>query len=276
MKLIQGIPELEKWPVVFNTEEFDEDSACKLLGVTLNKAEEVLVVVKDAFKEEWTTTPSTNVRAVFGHWQVEAMRHFLAIICLCKNHDLSIVADVHYRQIFEIYIQIRYYASLDQAAKERHAEKMYAIGFIDYLDKMSVLKDHEKIKSTYKEISDALTQCDSELVNEINQARKKKQFKWFSGSFSQLAEKVSRTGEDLRRIYQMISADVHGTLNLALDVHNPKPGHLDFRGYPDVATLYLRATEMLYQVLTLYLNLWNEIAKSVGAESVNFASNTDA
>ncbi len=274
MKLIQGIPELEEGPLVFCVEKIDESSAHELLTVVLDKAKEVIGVVADTYKEEWTTAPSTEVRAVFGHWLVEAMRHFLATICLCEEHDLSVVVDVHYRRIFELYIQIRYYASLDQAAKERYAEKIYAIGCIEYLEKISVLKDHEHLRSAYDEISDALTQCDSELVVEINQERKKRQFNWFGGSFSQLAENVSRDGEDLRRAYQIISADVHGTWSLALDVRNPKPGHLDFRGYPDVATLYIRATEKLYQVIALYLNLWNEIAKSVGAQSVYFASET--
>jgi hypothetical protein len=120
MKLIQGIPELEKGPVVFNTEEYDEASAQKLLEVTLEKAKEVIGVVTDAYKEEWTTEPSTGVRAVFGHWLVSAKRHFSATIRLCEEPDLSVVADVHYRQIFELFIQIRYYAFLDLATKERY------------------------------------------------------------------------------------------------------------------------------------------------------------
>jgi hypothetical protein len=270
MRLIQGIPELEEGPLVFRVEKMDEPTAHKLLGVVLYKTKEVIGVVADVYKEKWTTSPSTGIRAVFGHWFVNATRHFKAAICLCEEHDLSVVADVHHRQIFEQYLQVRYYASLDEHAKEKHAKKIYAIGCIDYLEKMNVLKDHEQIKSAYKEVSDALTQFDKGLLDEITEERKKRQFNWFGGSFSQLAEHVNRTGEDLKRAYQIISSDVHGTWSLALDVRNPKPGHLDFRGYPDVTTMYIRSTEELYQNISLYLNLWNEIANSVGAQSVYF------
>jgi hypothetical protein len=271
MKLVQGIPELENGPLTFRIKAFTESTAHELLDVVLEKAKEVIGVVTDANKEEWKNAPSTRVRAVFGHWLVNATRHFKATICLCEEHDLSVVADTHHRQIFELYIQARYYASFDQSAKERYAEKMCAIGFIEYLEKMSVLKDHEQLRDTYKEVSDALSHYDSELVDEIYRERKKNRFNWFGGSFSQLASNVSREPEDLKRAYQIISADVHGTWTLAFDVSNPEPGHLDFRGYPDLATMYIRATETLYQVIAVYLNLWNEIAESVGAQTVKFS-----
>jgi hypothetical protein len=269
MKLIQGIPELEAGPLVFLIESFDENSAHELLANVLEKAKEVIGVVTEAYNEVWTAAPPTEVRAVFGVWLVEAYRHFLSTIYLCEEHDLSVVANVHHRQIFEIYIQVRYYASLDLIAKEKCAEKIFAIGCIEYLENISPLKDHAQYISAYEEIATALSHCNSELVNEIKRERsKKRQYNWFGSSFSQLAENVNQSGEDLRRVYGIISADVHGTSRLALDVHNPKPGHLDFRGYPNVTTLYIRAAELISQIIGLYMNLWNEIAKSVGAQCV--------
>ena len=271
MKLIKEIPRVDEVPLTFIIERFDEATAQKLLHAIIEKAKEVVGVVAEAYKEEWTNNPSTGVRAVFGHWLVNAVRHFGAIITLCegtlrKEHDLAIVADVHHRQIFELFIQARYYALLDEKSKEKIAKKIYAIGCIDYLEKIDILKDHEYIKDGYNEISDRLSEIDKELVDEIMDERKKKSYQWFGRSFSQLAKDVSQAGEDLRSIYQVISADVHGTWNLALDVDNPEPGHLVFRAYPNRTTLYIRSAEMLHQVTNHYLKLWNGIARSVGAQ----------
>ncbi len=275
MKLIKEIPGVKEIPLTFIIERFDEPTAQKLLQTVINKAEEVVGVVTEAYKEEWTNNPSTLIRAVFGHWLVNAVRHFAAIIVLCEEHDLSVVANAHHRQIFELYLQVRYYASLDQESKEKYAEKISAIGCVDYLEKIGVLKDHEHIKSAHKEISDKLSKFDKNLIDEIMGEREKRSYHWFGRSFSQLAKDVSREAEDLRRVYQIISAEVHGTWDLTLDVNNPEPGLLDFRGYPNKTTLYIRAAEMLCQVTALYMNLWNEIAKSVGAQEVYYIDETE-
>ena len=66
----------------------------------------------------------------------------------------------------------------------------------------------------------------------------------------------------------LFSTEVHGKWDLVLEVDNPEPGVLDFRGYPDRTTLLKRTIEMVDQVTTLYMNLWDEIAESVGAEKV--------
>jgi hypothetical protein len=271
MKLIDPITELEAMPLTFRIDRFDESSANKLLGSVIKKAEEVIGVVSDVFKEDWTNNPSTSVRAVFGQWLVTAVRHFAAVIVLCENHDLSVVADVHHRQIFELFLQTRYFASLDRDSKEKNAEKIVATGYVEFLEKITILKDHDQITNTYKEVLEKLNRFDANLRDEIQRDRKKKSFNWFGTSFSKLAENVSRAGEDLKSAYQIISADIHGTWNLAFDVCNPEPGLLDFRGYPDKTTLYIRATELLYQVTALYMNLWNEIAENVGAQMVYYS-----
>lgn len=280
MKLIKEIPGVKETPLTFIIERFDESTAQNLLAVTVEKAKEVVGVVNEAYKEEWTKHPSKGIRAVFGQWLVNAVRHFVASIVLCegvlrKEHDLSVVVDVHYRQIFEIYLQARYYASLDQELQEKYAKKIYAAGCVDYLDKISVRKDDENMADAYKEVSNKLSSFDKELVNEIMKERKKGSFNWFGKAFSQLAKDVSREGEDLRSIYQIISAEVHGTWNLALDVGNPEPGLLVFRGYPDETTLYVRSAETLYQVTNYYMRLWNVIAKSVGAQEVYYVDESE-
>lgn len=246
----------------------------------VEKAKEVVGVVTGAYKDEWTKHPSKGVRIVFGHWLVNAVRHFHATILLCegvlqKEHDLSVVVDVHYRQIFEIYLQARYYASLDQGLQEKYAKKIYAAGCVDYLEKISVRKDDENMADAYTEVSNKLSGFDKELVDEIMKERKKGSFNWFGKAFSQLAKDVSREGEDLRSIYQIISAEVHGTWNLALDVDNPEPDLLVFRGYPDETTLYIRSAEILYQVTNYYMRLWNVIAKSVGAQEVYYVDESE-
>jgi len=270
MKLIKKVPELGEIPLTFCIERFDEVSAKDLLAKAIETADEVIGAVSGAYKEEWTNNPSTIVRAVFGHWLVKAGRHLAATITLCKEHDLSVVVDVHHRQIFELFLQVRYYASLHQDGKEKNAMKILAIGYVEFLEKMNLVKDDKHIQGVYKDTSELLSQVDKDLVEEIKNERGKRLFYWFGSSFSQLAKNVSRMGENLKAVYQIISADVHGSWNLALDVKHSKPGCLDFRGYPDKTTMYVRAAQKLYQVTNLYMNLWNEIAESVGAPKVYY------
>ena len=81
---------------------------------------------------------------------------------------------------------------------------------------------------------------------------------------------ISVENEDLRSIYQIVSANIHGSWDHALYVKNPKPGLLDFRGYPNKKTLYLRAVEVLDDATLYYMKLWNEIADAVGADGVYY------
>ena len=270
MKVVRQIPELSGDALTFNIERFSDDEARDLLGRVISKAREVISVVSSAYQEEWKNNPSTGIRAVFGHWLVQTVRHFAAVIILCEEDDLSVVANTHHRQIFELFLQVRYFASVDQDTKEILAQKIPAIGYIEYLEKLSVIKDHKHIKDAYDEIKQMLELYDDDLIQEIITDRKNRKYNWFGRSFSQLAKDISRNNEDLRSTYQIISADIHGIWDLSLDVRNPEPGVLDFRGYPDKATLFIRATELVDQVTTLFIKLWNEIAESVGAECVYY------
>lgn len=270
IKLIKSLPRAADSPLSFNINNFDENRALALLNEVIEKANEVIHVIGDAFRGDWTKDPTTAVRAVFGHWLVNAFRHFRATIILCKEFGLSSVADVHSRQIFEIFLQVRYYASFTENEKENIAEKISAIGCIDVLDKLSILQDHEGVSKGYKEISERLGGYSKNILKEIYDERRKGKYNWFGRSFSQLARDVSRSGEDLSRKYKLLSGDAHGTWDLALDVSFPSPGQINFRGYPDDTTYYIRTIDTLIEVMEQYMKVWNEIADSVGATKVFF------
>jgi hypothetical protein len=112
-----------------------------------------------------------------------------------------------------------------------------------------------------------LSKYDPELVSLIRIERKKNMH-WFMTTFTKLARLVSRKGEDLASAYRIISGDLHGVWDLTLGVAQPKPGILDLRGYPDKATMYIWAADMVDLATQLYARVWNEIARSVGAPQV--------
>jgi hypothetical protein len=258
-----------KTPIIFYKDEYTDESAKNLLDDIIKIATATIDRVIDAFRGEWENNPSTGIRAVFGSWFISATRHLKAIICLCEKNDLSIVANVHQRQIFELFLQVRYYASLDVDTKERLFHKMLAIGCIEYLEKLHSLRNNEQMRAAYSEMFNRVLGFDKDLISEIKQERKRRQYNWFGCTYSKLAKNISRDGQDLESAYQVISGDMHGSWNLALDVSNPEPGVLDIRGYPDNRTLYLRAAEMLDQATDIYINIWNETADSVGARRVS-------
>lgn len=270
MRFISGISQIEPTPLTFQIEKFTEETSIAMKDEVINKAKEVLDVISEELKKDWSNKPSTKVRMVYGHWFFNAYRHFRASIILCQEFDLSIVTNVHHRQIFEIFLQVRYYSLLNQEDKELFADKIKAIGYMEYLEKMNITLDNDFLKRGYEEISDSLEQFDIETVKDIIKKRKDHNYYWFGSSFSQLAKRVNRNSEDLSRAYQLISTDVHGSWSLAFDVQNLKPGILDFRGYPDRTTINIRTSEMLYQITTQYMDIWNEIAESVGAQPVKF------
>ena len=269
MKLISGVPEISNTPAVFMIDKYTEETSNHLLAKVIIYAKEASKAVLEAFKEEWKNDPSTKVRGVFGHWLVNSSRHFRAAIILCEKFDLSIVAGVHHRQIFEIFLQAKYYASLNEDEKEKRADLISIIGCLEFLEKMKGVRDNDNIKKSYKEIIEYLDRYDQELVNELKRKRNnKKKFPWFDCSFSQLAHDMSGENEDLKSAYQIISADIHGSWNYLFDGNQLESGKIDLRGYPDRKTLFMRSAEKLYQVTNQFIVLWNEIAQSVGAEEV--------
>lgn len=270
-KLVRKHKNLRVTPFTEREDINNEEKAHELIGAVVEQAREVISTIADATQAKWEKGPRTAVRAVFGHWYVKAIRHLEAMNILCSVRDFSVVANVHHRQIFEIYLQTRYFSSLSEEKQRYYAEKISAIGCIEYLEKLDKLKEHPYIESAYNEMEERLDEYDVEIVEEIRNDRKNRRYSWFGGSFSWLAREVSGEDEDLCGVYQIISADIHGAWDLTLDVDNPEPGKLDFRGYPDKKTMYIRGAETLDQATNHLMNLWNEIAVSVGAPEVYYS-----
>ena len=210
----------------------------KSLGLTLLKAREALIAVSKASKMPWGNNPSTGVRAFLGHSLSRARRHFSAVIILCEEKDLFTVANVHRRQMFELFLQVRYFLSPIQDDKEYLAEKIAAWGCVELLEKFESSKQGEDTQRGYADAQEQLSRFQQRIIDEIKSEKRQNKHNWFGSSFSQLAKAVSGDGQDLRLVYQVISNDIHGTWGLALDVSNPEPGVLDFRSYPDKATMY--------------------------------------
>jgi len=245
--------------------EFSLDEASCLLADTISRAQDLASEVTEAFRSPWTLHPSGAVRVVLAFWVAKAFRHLRAIITLAKHHDLVKVADVHQRQMLEIFLQARAVISADPTARERMAQKAAAWGCVDYLEKMEKVKEAPFARNGYLEVQDQLTHFDPDIVTEIRSDRKKRNMFWFGMPFTQLGATLSRDGEDLGQVYRIASGQSHGSWDIALDVANPEPGHLDFRGYPNDAQLALWAAETVDEAMVLYHKLWNEVAEAVGA-----------
>lgn len=268
MKKIKRLSEYDGIPFTFKIESYSESDAFELFKKTIAKSREVICNIVVSYKGDWKKNPSTNLRKVFGYWSVKAIRLLATITVLCEERDLSVNANVFHRQIFELYLQTLFYAKLSDIEKEEYAIKMEIFGCLEYLEKMEPIKNNEYVKNAYREVSDALNSFDDNLVMKYTKERNQRKFFWFGKSFSQLANELSCEDEDLKGVYQIISSDVHGVWDLILDVRNPEPGVLDFRGYPDKKTMYLRGIETLDQATSLVMQMWNEIAGCVGAEQV--------
>ncbi|MBI5962139.1 MAG: hypothetical protein HY863_01585 [Chloroflexi bacterium] len=249
-------------------EIISETQNLEFLGAVILKARDALIAVSDACKKPWTKNPSIGIRAFLGYSLVKARRHFAAVIVLCEERDLSMVAYVHHRQMFEIFLQVRYFLSFSQDKMEYLAQKISAWGCLEYLEKLESSKDRDGIKNGYDDMLEQLACFDKNIIDEIKVEKKQRKHNWFGSNFSKLATNVSTEGQDLKLAYQVISNNIHGTWGLALEVANPEPGFLDFRGYPDKSTMYKWAADLLNQVMILYINMWNEIAVTVGAPEI--------
>lgn len=244
-----------------------EDPKARLIA-TVPASRSIMKKVANAFRGEWALNPGTGTRAALGKWVVTAKRHLVAITVLAVEHDLSTVAHVHQRQIFEIMLQVRQFAQTDQSEHERLAQKISASGCLEFLDKLEPVKTHPEVRAGYQTMTDQLSRYDPQLVAAIKAERSKQRFNWFATSFSDLARRVSRPGEDLASAYRIISGELHGVWDLTIGVVNPAPGNLDFRGYPDLATLYRWAADLVDEATLRYVQVWNEVAVLVGSEVV--------
>jgi hypothetical protein len=246
----------------------EPQSAKALLSSTTKGARAIISSVSAAFSQEWKSNPGTGARAALGKWVLTLVRHLGAISILAEEHDLSTVADVHYRQMFEIQLQVRRFLATAHSEHDRLAEKISAWGCIDFLDKLEPVKDLEVVRKGYEEMSARLSLYDPALVAAIRVERKKN-LHWFCTSYTQLAREVSKPGEDLASVYRITSGGLHGVWDLTLGVANPRPGFLDLRGYPDEQTMFRWAADLVDMATHLLIDTWNDVAGAVGAPSID-------
>lgn len=246
----------------------EEARAEALLRDTIRKARHRVGEISEAYNKDWIKNPSTGIRAVLGYWMVAAMRHFAALTILSEEHDLSVVAGSHYRQMLEIQIQVRHFIAQDPNQWELLAQRVSAYGCIEYLEKLEVVKSYPTVVDGYMKAQKHLENYDQQLIEKITRDRQNREWYWFGKSFSSVAKHVSRDSEDLQALYQLQSADLHGSWGLTFGVANPKPGSLDFRGYPDKVTMFGWAAESVDMATRLLLGIWNDIAQAVGAPTL--------
>ena len=180
--------------------------------------------IADAFQGPWEGDP--NVLAVLGVWMNRAKLHVEAITRLASSGDLAELGELHYRQLLEIWFQVRLITMTKGEDRARFAHKAVAWGLFDWLEKMGPLRDEPNVELGYLELSPELDKFDGEVVQEVERQRAKRRFYWFGGSFSSLARKVQREGERLDELYAFASARAHGTWALYLNVTQlePDPG----------------------------------------------------
>jgi hypothetical protein len=247
-----------------------EQNSQKLLKATIATSRRIIREVVDAFNKPWTKKPDTGSRLALGKWISTSLRHLAAITILAEEHDLSMVADIHFRQMFEILLQVRYFLSTEPSEREKLAERISAWGCLDYLEKLASIKEHDQVSKGYQEMTEQLSTYDQYLIP-VLRAERKKSLHWFKSSYTALARKVSRDEEDLAAAYQLISAGLHGSWDLTIGVISPSPGELDFRGYPDKKTMQRWAADLVDRATQVYVRTWNDIAIAVGAPEVELA-----
>lgn len=230
--------------------------------------EKVVRKIINEFQEPWSNNLSTNVRAIFGFWIRQSILHTIAFRELSIKGDLGMIGKVHTRQILEILLQVRELASKNVEEREQLSKKIIAYGLIDYREKLSSVVNDQPNRDGYKEVLEHLAKFDGDFVIEIEKDYKNNH-NWFGTSFTQLGHSVNIGSEDLGNLYKFLSADSHGIFSVALEVSNPRPGFLDFRGYQNKAQyIYWVACE-LELATNLLLKVWNSSADVIGVNKID-------
>lgn len=246
----------------------------KLLETTIANSRTVISRVSESIKEPWTKDLGVGTHLALRKWMITLVRHLATITILAEEHDLSMVAGVHYRQMFEIMLQVRYFIGKNPSDWEKLAERISAWGCVDYLEKLDSLKDHDLVSKGFQVMTEQLSMHDPDLISKIQSERKNNQ-NWFQKSFTGLAKQVSKNGEELATVYKITSAELHGDYDLTLSVCLTPEG-IDCRGYPDTATMQTWAAELVDRATLLFVGVWNDIANAVGAPQVDSAFESDS
>ena len=235
---------------------------------SIRTARESVSLITASFAQPWLYNPSASVRAVLGVWARDSVRHLAATKVLAESGELVLVADCHYRQMFEIWLQVRHLLTFSGAARDEMAETVSASGCLDWLEKLKPVKDQPVVQPGYQDMLAQLALYDPKLIARLKQKRTNRQWNWFGSSYTALARGVSDHYQDLASAYQIISAGTHGSWAVTLGVAQPGPGKLDFKDYIDDDTLDLRASQAVDLTAKLGVAIWNDIAQGVGAPVV--------
>jgi len=270
--ILKGVPEIYNTPIAFNGLTYTEDQSATLLEKTIINAKEIYNATISALHENWGNVPAFGTKVVLSNWLTNSLKHFNAAIILTEHVFPSLVATVHHRQIFENFLQTKYFLSLSPYKQKTTSDSIRIIGCLELLEKLDPVKDQPEISKLIQDVKEILLNYESSFINEIKDKRKNnKKKQWFEMSYSDLARCLSTEGENLRGVYQILSADVHGHWNLLLDVQLSESGNLDFRGYSNKTQLFLGAADSLYQMSGFMLKSWDEIAEFVQATKIYYA-----
>ena len=247
----------------------EERQASAELESALGRASAAIAHIAFSFDQPWRQHPGTGTRSVLGLWANKLVRHLAAISRLSHGGDLSQIAEVHYRQMIEIWLQVRKYARAAPEERERLAQRISAFGSLEFLEKLEQFKDSNFGQQGYQEALDQLAKYDDQIVKRAKRDRERRRWYWFGRSFSRLAREVGREGEDLEKLYHLTSAQAHGVWDVTFAVSSPEPGVLLFGESPDALTSLIWATELIDRATQQSILIWNEIADATGAPRVS-------
>jgi len=241
-----------------------------VLRATVLRAGDVTSSISHSFARPWTNNPGPNERAVFGMWVNNAVRHLAAVAVLAEQGDLALIAEVHFRQILELLLQVRWLAREPQASRESLALKIAAWGCVDYLRKLEPVKNLPIAAPGYAELASMKSRFPRALIGRIEGEMKKGKKHWHGLTQTELARRVSRGNQNLAALFGIASSQLHGSWDVALGVTSPRPGRLHFRPYPDQATLHRWSAELVDRCTQFCAAIWNTVADTVGAPLLDY------
>lgn len=220
--------------------------------------------IDQEFKSNMPTPPNDGVQRVLGVWIYWLLLHSKAILRLASKQDLGMSAEVHYRQLVEIFLQFRKIALAKPALREEMARKIMIFGILDWMQKLENLQDLNEVASGFTEMKRMLAKFPEVEVANARRARKEKKWNWYETSFTQLARDVSQEGERFGNLYQLTSGSAHGSWNVALGVSESSQGDFVYSPVKDRKTMYRWAEETMSRAENFLIDTWREISQFVG------------
>jgi hypothetical protein len=242
----------------------EERQASAELDTALDRARSAIANIAYSFDQPWQQNPGTGTRAVLGLWANKLIRHLAGVGRLSQGGDLSQIAEVHYRQMIEIWLQVRKFARAAPDERERLAQRISVFGSLEFLEKMEQFKGTDFGRQGFQEAMEQFAKYDDQIVKRAKRDRERRRWYWFGRSFSGLAREVTQEGEDLEKLYHLASAQAHGVWDVTFGVSIPEPGVLLFGESPDAITSLRWATELVDRATRQSLLIWNEIAEATG------------